>query len=524
MNTDEIKTKLKDKKRSGDSLSVDNRALEVYMIDLFIKQLGCTPQAAAGIVGNLRLESAHYSYIDKANGTGAYGLAQWIDPIEKTNYDPANKALSDTYKRKIQKGEQTSAEERRAWLIHILFNDKPPVLKNNQPWQEGTHIDQFKTRGGRFTNLKKWCSDNGEDYRTIKGQLAFLIHELKTDYKTNTLVPMKSLTSIKKAATIFVQKFERPTQSQEEIPKRTLYGNHAYADWRYITNNNGTVDFDSAPSIEATDPDCDPRLAVVSDRPAVLDLPTAQPLQKVKVTQSPPSTFPKMKILDVPIDYPKGIKSTRKFNAQYIKAREDIAKDIIQIKEILNTYGIPLLCDFIDTRLDNKKISSLGRVGLQINLNPYAALTVDSNIETDDYFIGPDYTRRVPGGYGLKIYGNCKKVIDLNEIKYKPTKQVIDIYSIKNTYKLDKPEIIKIDRHVIDITQILKDFGFVASDPRLFFFKNSDPLLANWHIFTKPIKIVKGYSYKELLLTVYDRDKSSVWNEPDKFWDGKRFI
>lgn len=36
--------------------------------------------------------------------------------------------------------------------------------------------------GGRFTNLKSWCSANGEDYTTVTGQLRFLAYELPAAY------------------------------------------------------------------------------------------------------------------------------------------------------------------------------------------------------------------------------------------------------------------------------------------------------------------------------------------------------
>ena len=65
--------------------------------------------------------------------------------------------------------------------------------------------------GGRYTNLVNYCANNGLDYTTVEGQLAFLTHELTGAYNS-TLVGLQNVADsaegAAEAATIFVTRYE----------------------------------------------------------------------------------------------------------------------------------------------------------------------------------------------------------------------------------------------------------------------------------------------------------------------------
>lgn len=70
--------------------------------------------------------------------------------------------------------------------------------------------------GGRLSNLKTWCAENGEDYRTIEGQLAFLVWELQYDDPYGTWAELTSAEDSAdgayRAGWYFCYWFERPLE------------------------------------------------------------------------------------------------------------------------------------------------------------------------------------------------------------------------------------------------------------------------------------------------------------------------
>ena len=241
-------------------------------------------------------------------------------------------------------------------------------------------------------------------------------------------------------------------------------------------------------------------------------------------SHSIPSSAGKLKLVLLETDMPTGIKKTLRLGSTRLKVREDIASDITKIKDILNAFQIPLSVLPNDIRLDNKELSLLGRLGLEIVLNKWLGLADDSNLNTDDYLIGPDYNRKLATGYALKIYGRCKQIVSVPTGKYQPIYEPITVYNIKNTVNVAPPEIVKVNIPVLDITQIFEDHGFRQALPRGTFFRYSIVDDANWNIFVKPSKITKGYTYREALETVYYVDNSSIWNNKPLVWNGDRFI
>lgn len=247
------------------------------------------------------------------------------------------------------------------------------------------------------------------------------------------------------------------------------------------------------------------------------------PSNKSGTNASSPTNRPKLLLVDFNVDQSTGIRTTANVGSKKIKIREDIASDLTKIKEKLNQYNIPLTCNSYDIKLDNDYVTLLGKVGLEIRLNKFSALTAENDLEIDDYFVGPDYNKPLGNGYSLIVYGNVKRNIKYFDEVYTPEKQIIDVYDVKNTEK-GKLKTKKILKNVINMTKMFQNFGFISIPPSQDFFIYGDSDKSNWNVFQKPAKIIVGYSYKELLSTVYYNRGEPIWRLPDLKWDGNKFI
>lgn len=251
---------------------------------------------------------------------------------------------------------------------------------------------------------------------------------------------------------------------------------------------------------------------------------TNQSTQSISTNKSPPINRPKMLLVELDVDQSAGSRLNKNVGAKKIKIREDIKADILKIKEQLNRYNIPMTCETIDIKLNNNFISLLAKVGLEVRLNINSALTKNNDLDIDDYFIGPDYSNPLGNGYKLIVYGNVKKDSRLYGVENIQKKQIIDVYDGRQLSNSGPPKIKKIFKNVINITNLFEELGFKAVLPRQEFFLYSDVTKSNWNIFQKPSKIVKGYSYKELLYTVYYNNNEPIWKLPDLMWDGDKFV
>lgn len=243
----------------------------------------------------------------------------------------------------------------------------------------------------------------------------------------------------------------------------------------------------------------------------------------VGTPSSMPTNRPKMLLVDFQCDLASRASLGINRGNEYIKIREDISSDLRYVKDILNSYGIPFSCINPGTGLLTQNISDLARVGLEVSINPYSAITKDSQEESDDYYIGPNFNFPLGKYFKLKLYGNIRRN-STKQLKYKPINREISIYNINETYNKKNPKIIKIFRPVIDITQIFEDLGFKQYMPKINFFEKSNNIDSLWNIFYKPVKLSIGYSYKELLETVYYNNNEIIWKEKDKYWNGERFV
>jgi len=260
----------------------------------------------------------------------------------------------------------------------------------------------------------------------------------------------------------------------------------------------------------------------------VAETPKASPPEQTTSQQgsaaSKPVSRPKLLLVNLETDLANSnIRSDRR-GSKAIKVREDIYPDLLKIKNTLNDYNSKFSCENIDVKINNKKISDFARIGLEIHLNPHAGLTEFSNIEFDNYFVGPNYKNPIGKGFKLNVYAATKGVIRIFGSETNVLNEVLDVYDIRETYLKKTPKIVKIFKPVINLSAFFEKFGFIHFLPEQQFFINSDWRVSNWNKFYKPNKIVKGYSYKELLETVYLNNKEPVWNEKDKFWNGSKFI
>lgn len=66
----------------------------------------------------------------------------------------------------------------------VLANiEKESAFQNNVLGDNGTSFGICQWHASRYEKLKKWCAENGKDFRTLDGQLWYLKYELEKYYK-----------------------------------------------------------------------------------------------------------------------------------------------------------------------------------------------------------------------------------------------------------------------------------------------------------------------------------------------------
>jgi hypothetical protein len=410
--------------------------------------------------------------------------------------------------------------EQAAGIVGNLYQESQLNYKAINPTSKAYGIAQWL--GARKAELINFAGIKGGRIDDVNLQAEFLVHEFQTTQKAalagGIAIPFiggrlersrkEYVQGIRKAKTIEEatvscrRLFERPGEEEANDSRRVKYALSVYKNYTQPQQLSQSQSKQPVPKADSVSNKKDKKATPSSD----------------------PTGRPKLKIVDFLTDMPNGVKVNRHMGGQKIKVREDIVASLQSIKGTLNTYGIPFNCEYIDVRLENSDISLLARVGLQVNLNFWTALSPDMNINTDDYLVGPDYSRPVGEGWGLKVYGKCNKISTdmdfMTDVIYEP----VDIYNVRATINTGEPTVTKTSSPLIDITRLFEEKGFVHALPKKSFFKFSDVTNSNWNIFQIPSKISSGYTYKELLLTVYDLDNSPIWNSDTKTWNGSRFV
>lgn len=244
------------------------------------------------------------------------------------------------------------------------------------------------------------------------------------------------------------------------------------------------------------------------------------PASDKRAAASPPATRPKMKLVEVDIDFSNAANATFKMGASSILVREDLYSDILEIKNILNTHGIPFSCERIYPSLTDVNLTLFGKVGLEIRFNKHSTLQPGLNELAYDYYIGPDNSNKE---YSV-VYGLVKKNAIDDSNKYIETPGLKEVYNIRGVYKTKPPNVEKINKPLLNITKIMKDYGFLPVPQGIDFKKYSKVEDSNWFIFYKPARIEVGTTYFDVLKTIYDRKEEQIWYDKNYIWDGKRFV
>jgi len=95
----------------------------------------------------------------------------------------------------------------------------------------GTSYGICQWHADRFTALQNYCSQNGLDYTSVDGQLAYLMYELKTGYSGvyNTLMSVPNTADgAYQAAYRWTYDFERPANTEGQAQSR---GSQAVSDY-----------------------------------------------------------------------------------------------------------------------------------------------------------------------------------------------------------------------------------------------------------------------------------------------------
>lgn len=231
----------------------------------------------------------------------------------------------------------------------------------------------------------------------------------------------------------------------------------------------------------------------------------------------------KIPIIDFKVDKSIGSSYVNDFGADKIKIRQDLYDKLLNIKNIINYFDIPLTCELIVPSLRKEdNISNFGRVGLEIKLNSNSGLNKISNYENDDYYISP-YS--FINNKKFRIYGNARRKNVFYTGKYQPYKKIYDVYDIRQSYNITNPKIIQIHKYLLDITNIFEDNGFKQNTPNRSFFDKSIVEESFWNTwFYIPNNIKIGDKYELLLETVYDK-KIIEQNKllSDLTWDGYEY-
>lgn len=107
---------------------------------------------------------------------------------------------------------------------------------NFNPESGSSYYGLIQWGGGRLTNLKNYCSNNGYSYSSLEGQLRFLIYELKNSYSdvwSYLQSVSNSASGAYDAAYYFCYYYERPANkasssaSRGELARDTYYPKYA---------------------------------------------------------------------------------------------------------------------------------------------------------------------------------------------------------------------------------------------------------------------------------------------------------
>lgn len=167
------------------------------MFDYFLNA-GYTPEGVAGLMGNLRAESA-------------------LNPINLQNSGEKRIGMTDA--------EYTVAVDSGAYTKFTTDSI-------------GYGLAQW-TSSGRKAALLAFAKEKGKSIGDAGMQIEFIVHEMSTSYK-NVEKVLKSAKTVKEASDVVVKKYERPAnQSEGILNKRAEYGMSIYEECMKGGSNMG---------------------------------------------------------------------------------------------------------------------------------------------------------------------------------------------------------------------------------------------------------------------------------------------
>lgn len=106
----------------------------------------------------------------------------------------------------------------------------PKLIVNDSNGRQSGGLCQWN--GGRFANLKNYCSKNGYDYLSIDGQIAYLLHELKSSSYGYIYDYLKGVSNdadgAYDAAWYWCYYFEIPSNRSQKADERGYYAEEYY--------------------------------------------------------------------------------------------------------------------------------------------------------------------------------------------------------------------------------------------------------------------------------------------------------
>ena len=361
-------------------------------------------------------------------------------------------------------------------------------------------LDPKGKRGkGRRGDLEAFARKKTQPVTSLDLQLLFIKEEL-FDKEKGVLPRLKTATTVEQAAKVWRVYYERPAEFEARDDLRSTYAEQALD--IYISKD------------------------IKSDLPEVSSTQKFQ-TDKQKIARSEPRNYPFLEFIRIEADFSKANKLNTQLGSKFFSVREDLKTPIDNIKNIMNSYGVPFTVNAFDFNVSTKNISYFARIGMQVSLNKYSGLNPDGNILTDEYLISPDFSRQVnrdifPYVIWGRIKSNQKEIIK-NEEVFDGELKVLDI---ANSYKTNsRPEIKKVKGKFLNITKLFQQNGFNPVLGKKEFYYNSILESSYWNIFEYHNGLTPNVTtYGELLSKSYINNNEEIWQDSKKIWNGKQFI
>lgn len=144
-----------------------------------------------------------------------------------------NPRAAYAYQYYLKRGYSPQAAAGIAGNLQVESGFADDVITGARMGDKGTAFGLAQHRGPRLANLKKYAQDQGVDYRTLDPQLGFIDHEMRYGLDGGAGIAFQKLQTAKtpqEAAQYFMQHFERPNPDPaiNHLAKRQGYADALY--------------------------------------------------------------------------------------------------------------------------------------------------------------------------------------------------------------------------------------------------------------------------------------------------------